>query len=209
MPLTNFHPNNGNPWALWKIEESEAELSNQIPTSSIPSDITNPRKRLEWYAGRRLVMHLMNTLGLSYKGIIKDPFGKPFPSESNFQLSLSHSFPHVAAYMHASESVGIDLEQPKSKLLNIAPRIFNEAEIGSSDGNLTKLCIFWCAKEVLVKVHGKKDLTFSKNLQIEPFSMNNTGDFVGRIIVNDTVAIVPLYYEIHEEFTVVLNKPTK
>jgi hypothetical protein len=62
---------------------------------------------------------------------------------------------------------------------------------------------------VLIKVHGKKDLTFSKNLQIEPFSMNKTGDIIGQIIVNDTIAIVPLYYEIHEEFTVVLNKPRK
>lgn len=208
MPLTKIDTQNDNAWALWKIEEREDELKSFI-TSDIPIDITHDKKKLEWYAGRTLVKYLMESLGLTYHGIVKDTFGKPFPVNSSYQLSLSHSYPYVAAYIHASQSIGIDLEQPKSKLVNVAPRIFNKAELASAAGDLTKLCVFWCAKEVLVKVHGKKDLTFAKNLQIEPFSMQNKGEIVGSIIVNDAVEVVPLYYEVHKEFTVVLNKPKK
>lgn len=208
MPLQKIEENHGNPWALWKIEEDEGVFSMAINgIETIPDAIRQRQKRLEWFAGRLLVKTLMERAGMPFRGIVKDEFGKPFPSGSVYQLSLSHSFPYVAAYLHRDRPVGIDLQHPKDKLLRIAPRILDADELASAGQDVTKHCVIWCAKEVLVKVHGKKDLIFSKNLKISPFSMNRSGDLFGRIIVHDRVTVVALYYEIHPEFTMVLNKP--
>lgn len=209
MPVIKLDRNDGNPWGLWKIEESEEQLAALDATWVMPADINHPKKRMEWYAGRALTQRLMQAIDLPYQGITKDKFGKPFPTHSTLHLSLSHSHPYVAAYLHQEKSVGIDLEQPKAKLLNIAHRVFSASEVQDAGVDLTKLCLYWCAKEAMLKVYGKKDLTFSKNLVVEAFSLHNSGKFIGRIIVNNTVTVVPLYYEVHPEFTIVLNKPEK
>ncbi|HEX5168634.1 MAG TPA: 4'-phosphopantetheinyl transferase superfamily protein [Cyclobacteriaceae bacterium] len=208
MPLQKIVREGDQLWGLWKINEDEASLHRMVNEyEKIPESLTNTVKRLEFLAGRNLVKTLMTDRGLTFRGIIKDEFGKPYPADSSYQLSLSHSFPYVAASLHSGKSVGIDLEQPKAKLLRIAPRILNEEELTSAGSDLTKHCIIWCAKEVLIKVHGKKDLVFAKNLQIAPFSLDSTGQITGRIIVNNHQTIVPLYYEVDKDFIVVLNKP--
>lgn len=208
MPLKKITHEGDQLWGLWKIEEEEGSFQKSVGEfENVPESLTNPVKRLEFFAGRNLVKTLLEKLGHTYRGIVKDEYGKPYPAQSSYQLSLSHSFPYVAASLHPSQSVGIDLEQPKEKLFRIAPRILDEDELMTAGNDLTKHCIIWCAKEVLVKVHGKKDLVFAKNLKISPFSLNLQGEITGRIIVNNHHTIVPLYYEVHPDFTVVLNKP--
>src|SRR5690606_16594979 len=115
--------------------------------------------------------------------------------------------PYVAAYLHQQASVGIDLEQPKSKLLRIAPRILDAVELTDAGDDVMKHCVYWCAKEVLVKVHGKKDLIFAENIKISPFLLEKSGEITGRIIVNHSETPVKLHYEIQADFAVVLNKP--
>jgi hypothetical protein len=208
MPLKKITRENDQLWGLWRIEETEERFREVMSGyDGMPDSLTNPVKRLEFLAGRNLVKVMMEKLGMAFRGIVKDEYGKPFPSDSSYQLSLSHSFPYVAASLHPNESVGIDLEQPKEKLLRIAPRILDRDEIATAGKDLIKHCIIWCAKEVLVKIHGKKDLIFAKNLKISPFLLEPTGEITGRIIVNNSYTIVPLYYEVHPDFTVVLNKP--
>ena len=208
MPLQKIEDNLGNPWALWKIEENEQQLASASSWSeSIPETIRHPHKRLEWYAARALLTALMAHAGLSFRGIVKDEYGKPFPAHSTWKLSLSHSYPFVAAYLHATASIGIDIQHPRDSLLRIAPRILHPTELADAGGQIDKLCVIWCAKEVLVKVHGKKDLIFAKNLKISPFGLNSKGNISGSIIVNGIETRVPMYYEIHPEFTLVLNKP--
>jgi phosphopantetheinyl transferase (holo-ACP synthase) len=143
--------------------------------------------------------------GLKFSGIRKDEFGKPFPVDSNYQLSLSHSYPYVAALIDSSQSVGIDLEQPKSKLLKIAPRVLSREELADAGNDLVKHCIYWCAKEAMIKVYGKKDLVFAENLIVAPFTLFSEGDIVGRIIVRGIETKVPLHYNVHNDFVVVMN----
>ena len=207
MSLKKITGNDHHSWGLWRIDDEDMPFEEANAYESIPESLTNHVKQKEWVAGRRLVKTLMEKSGLTFRGIVKDEFGKPFPAESSYHLSLSHSFPYVAAYLHKSESVGIDLEQPKEKLFRIAPRILDAEELITAGNDVRKHCIIWCAKEVLVKVHGKKDLVFAQNLKISPFAIKPIGEITGRIIVNNHDTIVPMYYEIHEDFIVVLNKP--
>jgi len=208
MPLQKIENNLGNPWALWKIEEDEETLNSAAEWYEvIPSAIKHPHKRLEWFAARALVKLVMEHARLSFRGIAKNEFGKPYPAQSSYNLSLSHSYPYVAAYLHQHNAVGIDIQHPSESLLRIAPRILNAEELADAGQDVAKHCVIWCAKEALIKVHGKKDLIFSKNLKISPFSIDLRGDLFGSIIVNGKETVVPLYYEIHPEFTIVLTKP--
>lgn len=207
MSLKKITGNDLHSWGIWKIEEEDIVIDEVSTFEKIPDALKNPVKRKEWIAGRRLVKVLMENSGLTFRGIVKDEFGKPFPAESSYQLSLSHSFPYVAACLHYRESVGIDLEQPKEKLLRIAPRILDNEELEIAGADVKKHCVIWCAKEVLVKVHGKKNLVFATNLKIGPFSMQSEGEITGNIIVNSHHTIVPMYYQVHSDFIVVLNKP--
>jgi len=209
MPLEKIVQDTGRVWALWKVDEDESLLREHLQFhEEIPGSITNGMKRLEWLAGKVIVKALLNSLGLAFHGIVKDNFGKPFPKDHPHQLSLSHSFPYIAALIDEAEPVGIDLEQPKPKLLSIAPRVMHAEELTDAGNDVIKHCIYWCAKETLVKVHGKKDLTFAENLLIDPFSREKQGDIVGRIIVTGSERIIPLQYQVTNDFVMVLSKRT-
>jgi phosphopantetheinyl transferase len=206
MPLEKLESSTERAWGLWHIRETEDELIGQIEEfESIPSNITHEQKRLEFCVGRVLAKTLLEKLSVKFEGIIKNEFGKPFFKNNNYQLSLSHSYPYVGALVDKSKSVGIDVEQIKSKLLKIAPRVLHPTELEDAGDNEIKHCIYWCAKEALIKIYGKKDLVFAENLLIKPFSLQNQGNLTGRIIVNNTETTIPLYYEVHNGFTVVLN----
>lgn len=206
MPLEKLVVELGRTWALWRIDEEEDSLAKILPSEKISDTITSPQKRLEWIAGRVLVKEVMEAMDLTYQGIVKDEFGKPFPAGYDYQLSLSHSFPFVAVILDKYESVGIDLEQPKEKLLRIAPRIHHDDELKDTGKDVVKHCIYWCAKETLVKIYGKKDLVFSENMKILPFKRESEGDIIGKIIVKDMERVIPLYYKVYPEFVLVFNK---
>lgn len=206
MPLEKLVVELGRTWAWWRIEEEEDTLAEMVPFEKISDTITSPQKRLEWIAGRVLVKEVMEAMDLNYHGIVKDEFGKPFPEGYDYQLSLSHSFPFVAVLLDKHESVGIDLEQPKEKLLRIASRIHSEDELNDAGSDIIKHCIYWCAKETLVKIYGKKDLIFSENMKILPFQRKLQGDIIGKILVTDVERVIPLYYQVTSEFVLVFNK---
>jgi 4'-phosphopantetheinyl transferase EntD len=118
---------------------------------------------------------------------------------------VSHSYPYIAAIIDKDQNVGIDLEQPKVKLLRIAPRVLSSTELEDAGNDIVKHCIFWCAKEALIKIHGKKDLTLAENIKISPFERMEEGNIIGRLIVDGIVSIVPLQYRVNPHFVLVFN----
>jgi len=204
MPLVEQDVTHNRAWGLWKIEESEAHLLNElIEIAPAPPAITHTNKRLEYYAARVLVKQLLSRMGLSFHGLDKNSYGKPLLVNLPHQVSLSHSYPYVTALIDSEKPVGIDLEQPKEKLLAIAPRMFHADECSDAGADVTKLCIYWCAKEALLKVYGKKDLTFAKDLLITPFPLQKSGILIGRIIVNKSETTLTLYYTVKSGFVLV------
>lgn len=193
-------------WGIWKITETEEELLSHVKDyESISENITHPSKRLEFIAGRVLAKLLLEKAGGSFEGVSKDVYGKPFYKKSTHHLSLSHSYPLVAAALDTQKTVGIDVEQIKNKLLKIAPRVLHSSELYDAADSETKHCIYWCAKEALVKVYGKKDLVFSENLRIEPFILENKGNLTGRIVINEAETTLPLQYQVFGDFVVVFT----
>ncbi len=192
-------------WAIWSIEETEQELAF-IVSEQCPEEIISLQKRLEWLAGRALIKKLVEHNGLPYSGIHKDEFGKPFLRELSHYISLSHSYPHVAAQLDLNQSVGIDLEQPKEKLLAIAHRVLSPIELGDAAKDLNKHCIYWCAKEAMYKIYGKRGLHFSNQLNVAPFEMSLAGLLKGTITVKGQKQSVDLIYRIELDFVLVYTK---
>lgn len=202
MPLKEIHQTgNQSGWSIWHIEETEEQLANKI-IGTPPSEITHKNKRLEWLAARHLVLSLSNHLGLRYFGIRKDAFGKPFLEKYPHHVSLSHSFPYVAAQIDYHQPVGIDVEQPKAKILKIASRIFSPIELADAGADVIKHTVYWCAKETLYKIHGKGELYFSNQLNIEPFLLQEEGSLKG-IISSEKKMSVNLDYRIEPDYVLV------
>lgn len=194
--------------ALWRIEEPEEELAF-LALESCPEDIIHPPKRLEWLAARALVAQLVQEIGLEYAGLRKDEYGKPFLKGLPHQLALTHSFPYVAVQIDPHQAVGIDLEQPKEKLRTIAHRMFSSVETEDAGNNLTKLCIYWCAKEALYKLYGQRSLLFSEHLRVEPFLMGNRGSLSGSIQHSKGLQEVKLTYEVTPDFVWVYTNTSR
>lgn len=192
-------------WGLWQISESEEELAFTA-FESCPDDIVAPAKRKEFLAGRALVKSLVELIGNEYSGIRKDEQGKPFLKDLPFEISLSHSSPYVAAQIHNGTAVGIDIEQPKEKLLRVAPRILSSIEEEDAGEDIVKHCVYWCAKEAMYKLYGKRGLHFNNQLNIDPFELKRSGDLRGYIRANGIPEIVSLGYIIKEDYVLVYTK---
>ncbi len=192
-------------WAVWHITENERALEALAFPETSPDDINSPLKRLEWLAGKVLLKSMVEEAGLSYQGVRKDAYGKPFLNHLAHAISLSHSYPYVAAQIDL-HAVGIDVEQPKDKLLRIAHRVLDPTEESDAGNNITKNCIYWCAKEALYKMYGLRGLSFSANLRIEPFSLGKMGDLRGKISANGSIHLINLGYSVEEDYVLVFTK---
>lgn len=207
MPITKTETLPARAWGVWKIEEDEFSLVEQAQgLEVIPDTIRHPHKRLEFIAGRVLVKQLMEKAGLAFHGLTKDEFGKPLLKNCDWQVSLTHSFPFVAALLNAGKPVGIDLEQVNPKLLGMGPRIFHVTELRDAGRDVVKHTVYWCGKETLMKIYGRRDVVFSENLLIDPFRLETEGPLHGRIIVNNTETRVTLHYYLLDDFVLVMNR---
>ena len=189
-------------WRVWHIVEEEA-LLKQLAGEDVPAEIVSKPKRLEWLGSRVLARELCSALGLKYQGITKDNNGKPFLSGHLLEISLSHSFPYVAIQASKHSPVGIDIEQPKEKLLKVAPRILSAMELANAGKDVIKHCLYWCAKESLFKIYSKGGVHFRENLTISPFERDQTGNIIGSIQLNSFQQIVSLGYIVNSDFVLV------
>ncbi len=192
-------------WALWFITEQELELT-EASGEQVDSSIVSYTKRLEWLAGRALIKSLVEQCGLEFYGLAKDKFGKPFLKGYSHPISLSHSYPYVAAQIDTKIEVGIDLEQPKSKLLTIAHRVLSPSELQDAGSDIVKHCIYWCAKEAMYKSYGKRGLHFADHLLISPFELKRCGDLEGKIIANGYSRELELIYSVQPDYVLVYTK---
>lgn len=192
-------------WGLWEITETEDELAFAA-LESCPDDIVAPSKRREYLAGRALVKSLVEMTGREYSGIRKDEQGKPYLKDLPYEISLSHSSPYVAAQVHHGTAVGIDIEQPKEKLLRVAPRVLSPSEEGDAGDDIVKHCVYWCAKEAMYKLYGKRGLHFNTQLNLDPFELKKTGSLQGYIKANGIPTIVSLGYVVKDDYVLVYTK---
>ena len=172
MPLIKIEKINPNcKWGLWEILESVDELTQKIDFSlediSEYEEIHNETKKLEWLCGKLMLKALAEDCGLKYQGIYKDENGKPFLQKNNYHISISHSQKFVAAIINSTSDVGIDLEKIKPKVLNVQAKFLAPKEIDVAEEDLETLTKYWCGKEALYKLQGKKGVIFSRDISMD------------------------------------------
>ncbi len=127
-----------------------------------------------------LIQHLLqkDTIELQH-----DAYGKPYLNNPSQALSISYSREHVAVLLSNSREVGVDLEKIDNRIKRIAPRFLNKPEWNSLSNHeqLAHLTTYWCAKEALYKIYGKRKLRFKEHLRISPFKFEETGTITGTL----------------------------
>jgi 4'-phosphopantetheinyl transferase len=158
---------------LWHITETIEEL--QLQLNATPSEwlewqaIAHPQKKIEWLAGRVALQSLLREQNMSYEGLIKDDVGKPRLLHSSAHISITNTKEYVAAAWHPNTAIGIDLEQKSDKLIRVSSKYLNDDEAIYAQTDLDKLCTYWCSKEALYKLYGKKQLSFKHDIKIQDF----------------------------------------
>lgn len=154
---------------LWELVESEFELLAQLGNDLNFEDlhtISHPQKRREWLASRLLIKMLVEHIGLVYYGTYKDDNGKGFLINHDCHISLTHTNDYVAVAINLEGAIGIDMEKMDVKLSRVASKFLSNEEFENAFSNVKKQCIFWCSKEALYKLHGRKKVSFKNDITI-------------------------------------------
>lgn len=195
--------------AIWEITETEDTLHHLIdPRKDSLEDLDIMKvlnKKLEWLAARVLIKRMAQCLQINYDGLSKNEDGKPLLNQNNSELSITHSYPYVAAIIDQQAAVGIDLEQPKEKLIKIASKFCSEDELAFASGDVRQLCVLWSAKEALYKIYSKRGLIFNEHLIVTPFKLEPAGTITGSIAVNESIKSYKLHYTVNDNFVLVYN----
>lgn len=150
-------------------------------------------RKKEWLVARIMTEELSGEKNIR---IIYDEHSKPCLKNSKKHISLSHSHDLLAVILNESET-GIDIELIKPKIANIKGKFMSNPELNSlqKENVAEQLTVYWCAKESLYKLYGKKELAFKENLVIEPFQ------YVGQGIIKGWIknAVMNKRFSLHYE----------
>lgn len=159
---------------VWKITESYEELfskvtlkeKTQLRLSGMKSEI-HQRAFLS-------VRMLIQEVGFTDHDLHYDEFGKPY-FDCEHHISITHSH-HFAAIIVSKETVGIDMELQREKIIRIADK-FVETETSYLNTTpiadyVRELTVIWGAKEAIFKIRNEKGISFKDHIQVETFSLD-------------------------------------
>ena len=184
-------------FGIWHITESLDELLKMKQVSeedsSVLKSFSYEHRKKEWLVSRILTEQLLREKNIR---IIYDEHNKPFLKDSDKHISISHSHNLLIVILDEHET-GIDIEFITTKILRIKEKFMSDEELNSlQKENLEEqLTVFWCAKESLYKLYGKKELAFKENLLVEPFQYSGKGIIKGRIKKSAIQKSYSLQYE--------------
>lgn len=155
---------------IWKLTESLEELQQTLPSFVDQEELlatSHPQKKREWMAGRILLNQLVSSTGQTFQGLRKDEHGKPFLKNSTHYISLTHTIDYIAAVIHPTKQVGIDMERKHEKLLRTSRKYMTQSEMEQAQSDIPSHCIYWCAKEAMYKLNGRKKVSFKDDITIK------------------------------------------
>ncbi len=185
------------------IELEFAGLEKQISSQEITDikSFSNENFRRQKMAGRVLLNNLLGKAGK----IEYNQHGKPLIKSHPLDISFSHCKDKVAV-MLSKKIAGIDIQDISLKIRRIVHKFLNEPELKSIKEETfeTHATIYWCAKEALYKAYGERQLIFTDNIVIEPFSfIPEGGKFHGSIVLENSKKDFVLNYKLTGIFALV------
>lgn len=185
------------------IENEFLKIENLLSSEEV-NDIRNFKNenfRRQKMAGRILLNSILGEAGR----IEYDQHGKPHLKSHSFDISFSHAKDKVAV-MLSKKTAGIDIQDITPRISKIVHKYMNQPELYSlkEETYNTHATLYWCAKEALYKAYGERQLIFTDNIIIEPFSfVPGTGIFNGSIVLENSKKDFVVKYEIIGIFALV------
>ena len=205
MPL--FKTINVNPTTqilIWKVTESFEELRSQVTLKPKTQNRLNGMKSETHQRAFLSVRMLIQELGINDFDLHYDEFGKPYLDDHRY-ISITHSH-NFAAIIISDETVGIDMELQRDKIIRIADKFidteFNYLESEPIEEYIKKLTIIWGAKEAIFKIRNEKGISFKDHIQTAPFSLTHNQTQACLLFENLEITFEVNYLEI-ESFTLV------
>ena len=170
MPASVINDSISNDLLLWKLSETETQLSNLLNislSSKSKLDLIKSSSQRRQFLG---VQNLLNLHKIKNDMLSYDDNGKPHLLNNKF-ISISHSFDYCGVIV-SDVKVGLDIEKLRSKILNISNKF-----VSSSDRNLIKLdsveniTKIWTIKEAVFKAFGYSGIDFKENILIESINI--------------------------------------
>jgi len=120
------------------------------------------------------VRMLIQEMGFTDHEMHYDEFGKPyFNCHNHISITHSHDF---AAIIISDETVGIDMELQREKILRIADKFVdtetNYLNTQNKIDYIKELTVIWGAKEAIFKIRNEKGISFKDHIRVNAFSLN-------------------------------------
>jgi len=190
--------------ALWKIEETEAELLKHLQLDESErkklKSLAKGKRTLHWLATRVLLRYLLQTK--DYINCPSDSNGKPYLPDYPYEISLTHSYDYAGVMLSTKGYCGIDLEIVKDKVLRIKKKFLKSEELSfiSGEDEINQLYACWCAKEAVYKLQGNKGVSFLHNITIDPFVYSPQGVMTAHLDKEGESSHFQVYYERFNEY---------
>lgn len=192
MPVSVINDSISNDLLLWKLSETETQLSNLVNislSSKSKLDLIKSSSQRRQFLG---VQNLLNLHKIKNDMLFYDDNGKPHLLNNKF-ISISHSFDYCGVIV-SNVKVGLDIEKFRSKILNISKKFVSQSDLGliklNSIENVTKV---WSIKEAVFKAFGHNEIDFKKNIIIKSvnkeFTKANVLIFKNEISENYSIEI--------------------
>ena len=189
---------------LWKIEESEGELSTGIELTPHCQNRMRGMKSEMHRRGFLSIRHLMAEAGYVDADLFYDENGKPHLKDGK-RISITHSNHFTGIIISDHYEVGIDIEMQRDKILRIAHKFSPIAEyrtIANTEALIRKLTIVWGCKESLYKIYDEPRLSFLQHIFIEDFGLSDAKT-IGEIAYKGQTSNYDISFLEFEGFTLV------
>jgi phosphopantetheinyl transferase len=206
--ITKHYLNEFSILGVWKIEEDIDTLLKMVMLDNDEKKkykiFSSTSRKLEFLSVRALLSEL---IGKETK-IVYNKNNKPFLKDGSRFISISHSHKLTAILLSTNEKVGIDLEYMSTNIAAIAFKFLNRKEKVAKEAEARKyqLYIHWCAKEALYKICDKEGISIRKNLTIEPFTVQESGEIKGHVHTDKINESFDLYYSRYDNYAIVWTK---
>lgn len=188
----------------WDLQEPAEALLAQFKAIA-PPDLLLPTfgsasRQQQWLAGRLLTYTLLAQMGAAQARLLALPGGKPYFDQPGLHLSISHTRQQVVALVSRAGSVGIDIEGIHPKVLRVKDKFLTASEQGAAGEDLNKTLIYWCTKETLFKLYGRRQIIFKEHLKVAPFDLQPSGFLTASIGLPDFQKTYTVHYEVGTDF---------
>jgi phosphopantetheinyl transferase len=206
--ITKHYLNEFSILGVWKIEEDLDTLFNLVTLDNEEKKkykgFSSTSRKLEFLSVRALLSELV---GKDAK-IVYNKNNKPFLKDGSRFISISHSHKLTAILLSTNEKVGIDLEYMSTNIAALALKFLNRREkvTKETDDKKYHLYIHWCAKEALYKICDKEGISLRKNLTIEPFKVQESGEIKGYVHTDKIRESFDLFYSRYDNYAIVWTK---